>query len=44
MPKKDEFVKFRNFERKVKSPFMLYADFEIFLVPKDNGKQNPVLC
>ena len=42
MPKKDEFVKFKNFKRKVKSPFMIYADFESFLVPKDNGKQNSV--
>ena len=28
-------------ERKVKSPFMIYADFESILVPEDNGKQNP---
>ena len=25
----------------IKSPFMIYADFEIILVPEDNGKQNP---
>ena len=38
MPKKGEYVKFRSFERKIKSPFMIYADFEITLVPQDNGK------
>ena len=41
MPKKDEFFKFKNFERKIKSPFMIYADSESILVPEDNGKQNP---
>ena len=40
MPKKDEYVKFKNFERKIKSPFMIYADFESILVHEDNGKQN----
>ena len=40
MPKKGEHVKFKNFERKVKFPFMIYADFENILVPEDNGKQN----
>ena len=41
MPKKGEFVKFKNVERKMKSPFMIYSDFEIILVLEDNGKQNP---
>ena len=41
MSKKGENVKFKNFERKVKSTFMNYADFESILVPEDNGKQNP---
>ena len=41
MPKKGEYVKFKNVERKIKSPFMVYADFESILVPEDNGKQNP---
>ena len=41
MPKKDEYVKFKNYERKIKSPFMIYSRFEIILVPDDNGKQNP---
>ena len=33
-------IKFKNFERKLKSPFMIYADFEIILLPENNGKQN----
>ena len=41
MPKKGEYIHFKNYERKIKSPVMLYADFEIILVRKDNGKQNP---
>ena len=41
MPKKGEYIKFKNFERKIKSPFMIYADFESNLVPEDSGKQNP---
>ena len=41
MPKKSEYVKFKNYERKIKSPFIIYADFESTLVPEDNGKQNP---
>ena len=41
MPNKVEFVKFKNVESKMKSPFMIYSDFEIILVLEDNGKQNP---
>ena len=41
IPKKGEYVKFKNFGRKIKSSFMIYADFESILVPGDNGKQNP---
>ena len=41
MPKKDEYVKFRNYERKIKSLFIIYADFESILVSEDNGEQNP---
>ena len=40
MPKKGEYIKFKNFERKIKSPFMIYADLESTLVPEDNEKQN----
>ena len=31
----------KNFKRKIKSSFLIYADFESNLVPEDNGKQNP---
>ena len=41
MPNKGEYIKCKNFRRKVKSPFMIYEDFENLLVPEDNGKQNP---
>ena len=41
MLKKGEYVKFKNYERKVKSPFMIYVDFESILVPGNNEKQNP---
>ena len=41
MPQKGEYVKFKTFERKIKSPFMIYADFESTLLPENNGKQNP---
>ena len=41
MPKKGEYIKFKNLRRKIKSPFMIYGDFESILVPEDNGKQNP---
>ena len=41
MPKKSEYVKYKNCERKIKLPFMVYADFESILVLGDNGKQNP---
>ena len=41
MPKKSEYIKFKNFGRTIKSPFMVYADLGSILVPEDNGKQNP---
>ena len=41
MPKKGEYVKFKNYERKIKSSFIIYADFESIPMPGDNGKQNP---
>ena len=40
MPKKGEYAEFKNFERKIKSPSMTYADFESILVLEDNVKQN----
>ena len=39
IPKKSEYVKFKNYERKITSPFMIYADFESIQVPEDNRKQ-----
>ena len=41
MPKKGEYVTLKNFRRKIKSTFMIYADFESILVHENNGKQNP---
>ena len=41
MPQKGEYVKFKNFERQIKSLFMIYADFENILEPEDNVMQNP---
>ena len=41
IPKKGKYVKFTNYERKIKPLFIIYADFESILVPEDNGKQHP---
>ena len=41
MPNKGEYVRFKIFERKIKSRFMLYTDFQNILVLKGNGKENP---
>ena len=41
MPKKGECIKFKSYERKIKSPFKIYVGFGSVLVPEDNGKQNP---
>ena len=41
MPTKDEYVKFKSYERKIKSSFIIYAGFESILVREDNGKKNP---
>ena len=38
MPKKGEYIKFKNLERKVKSAFVIYVDFESILVPEENEK------
>ena len=40
MPKKGKNVKLKNYERKIKSPFIIYANFECILVPEYNGRQN----
>ena len=41
MPKKSEYVKYKNYKRTIKSSFIIYADFESILVPDEIGKQNP---
>ena len=41
MPNTGESFKFKNLGRKVKSPFMIYANFKSILVPEDSKKQNP---
>ena len=41
LPKKGEYVKLKNSERKIKSPFMIYVDFKSILVSEDNGNQIP---
>ena len=41
MSKNGEYVELKYHERKIKSAFMIYTDFESSLVPEDNGKQNP---
>ena len=41
MLEESEYVKFKNNERKIKSPFMIYANFESISMPEDNGKQSP---
>ena len=38
MPTKEEYVRFKTFERKIKSPFMIYADFESILVSEELWK------
>ena len=40
MPKKGEYVKLKNYERVIKSPFIIHEDFESILVSEDNRKQN----
>ena len=41
MLKKGEFVKLKNYERKIESQFIIYAVFESILVPRNNRKLNP---
>ena len=38
IPTKDEYVKFRNYKRKEKLPFIIYACFESIQVPEVNVK------
>ena len=41
MPKKGEYFRVKNFERKQNYPFMIYAAFENIQIPEDNGEQSP---
>ena len=36
MAEKDVYVKFKKYERKTNSPFLIYADFESILVSENN--------
>ena len=38
--KKDKYLRFKKYERKNKSSFMIYTDFENIFVPKDKWMQN----
>ena len=38
MPEKGETVNFKNYERKIRLSFMIYADFESISVAENNGK------
>ena len=40
MTKKGEYIKFKNYKRKIKSPFMIYADFSSILEPEKNCIKN----
>ena len=44
VPKKYEYVKFKNCEMKIRSPFMIYADCKSVLVLENNEKQNSDEC
>ena len=39
MRQKGEHVRFKNYERKVKSQFTIYTDFASILVPENNGSK-----
>ena len=40
-PKEVDILNQKLLNKKIKSPFTIYADFESILWPEDNGKQNP---
>ena len=40
MTAKGEYVNFRNHEKKIRSPFMIYANFKSILMLENNGKRN----
>ena len=37
MSQNGEYVNLKSYERKIRSSFIIYADFESILVPEDNG-------
>ena len=41
MTEKSDNIKPKKYKRKIKSPLMINADFEIILVPENNEKPNP---
>ena len=41
MPSNGEHVRLKNYDRKIKSPIMIYANFESILLREDTEKQNP---
>ena len=41
MTKKGECNRLKNYDRIIKSPFMIYTNFESTVVPEGNGKQIP---
>ena len=44
MPKTGEYVKFKNYERKVKSPSITHGDFERILVSEDHIYGYKLVC
>ena len=44
IPKTGEYVKFKNYERKVKSPSIIHRDFERILVSEDNIYGYKLVC
>ena len=41
MPPKNKFIKFKDFEKQLPSPFVVYADFECFTKPMNSCSPNP---
>ena len=44
MPQKDKYVKLKKCDRKIESPFVIYADFGNILVLEDKVKQITNVC
>ena len=40
MPEEGEYIRFKSYEWKVKSLFMIYADFESILVSENYGEKS----